>query len=192
MNVRTLCLSILYAQDASGYEIRKMCTEGECSYFVEASFGSIYPALAKLEDEGLVTSKVEHQKGKPSKKVYAITETGRSAFVDALHEPIGEDVYRSPFLLFARFAHLLPANVVRSRIEEKLTEMDNEIAELRKMQNELNDPESKDSSGSNANDAWVVRYGIDVLELARSHLSDHMGELIATAQDEGSGALAAE
>ena len=29
MNVRTLCLSILYSHDASGYEIRKLCTEGE-------------------------------------------------------------------------------------------------------------------------------------------------------------------
>ena len=50
MNVRTLCLSILYEEEASGYDIRRMCTEGNFAYFVEASYGSIYPALAKLED----------------------------------------------------------------------------------------------------------------------------------------------
>ena len=134
MNVRTLCLSFLYTQDASGYEIRKLCTEGGGAYFVEASFGSIYPALAKLEDDGLVTSRIEHQDGKPSKKIYSITETGRTAFCDALHEPLGDDIFRSPFLLFARFAHLLDADLVRSRIEDRLAYLDSQIAELKELQ----------------------------------------------------------
>jgi len=108
MNVRTLCLSILYEGEATGYEIRRLCVEGECSYFIEASFGSIYPALAKLEDEGLVTSRTEQQSGKPAKKVYSITEAGRTAFAEELAGPLGDDVFRSPFLLFARFAHILP------------------------------------------------------------------------------------
>lgn len=181
MNVRTLCLSILHTQDASGYEIRKMCTEGECSYFVEASYGSIYPALAKLENEGLVTSRVEHQTGKPSKKIYSITDAGRVAFVDALFEPPGEDVYRSPFLLFARFAHLLPASMVRARIEERLAQTAGEIAELRKIEQELQSGAARLSTPSHANDAWVVRYGIVILELAQSYLRDHMSELIASA-----------
>lgn len=192
MNVRTLCLSILYTRDASGYEIRKLCTEGECSYFVEASFGSIYPALAKLKDEGLVTSRVEHQTGKPSKKIYSITEAGRAAFVDALHEPIADDVYRSPFLLFARFAHLLPAELVRSRIEDRLASMDSGLAELKKIESELNAPDSGGSAPSHANDAWVVRYGITVLELARSHLHDHMSALITAQENDQSTSQAAE
>lgn len=73
MNVRTICLSILYEGESTGYEIRKLSIEGEYSYFVDASYGSIYPALAKLEQDGLVTSRVEAQAGKPAKKIYAIT-----------------------------------------------------------------------------------------------------------------------
>ena len=182
MNVRTLCLSILHAHEASGYEIRKLCTEGECSYFVEASFGSIYPALAKLEDEGLVTSRVEHQSGKPSKKMYAITDAGRAAFVEALHEPIAEDVYRSPFLLFARHAHLLDAQLVRTRIDGQLARLDAEIEELRKIQIEFEEPKNQGDEPSHANDAWVVRYGIACLEVARTQLHTHMNSLIATAR----------
>lgn|SRR5690606_30954641 len=180
MNVRTLCLSILYTQDASGYEIRKLCTEGECSYFIEASFGSIYPALARLEEDGLVTSHVEHQSGKPSKKIYSITEAGRAEFRSALHEPLGDDVFRSPFLLFARFAHLLDADLVRNRAEERLAMMDREIAELRRIQKEI------ESGGSRAhsNDAWVLNYGLACLEVARAHLHTHMNALIASAQRE--------
>ena len=44
MNVRTICLAILYDGEATGYEIRKLSVEGEYSYFIDASFGSIYPA----------------------------------------------------------------------------------------------------------------------------------------------------
>lgn len=178
MNVRTLCLSVLYTQDASGYEIRKLCTEGECSYFIEASFGSIYPALAKLEEDGLVTSQVEHQAGKPSKKIYSITDAGRAEFCEALHEPLGDDVFRSPFLLFARFAHLLDADLVRTRAEERLATMDREIAELRQLQEKLDSGDGR----SHSNDAWVLSHGLSCLEVARQHLHTHMNALIASAR----------
>ena len=52
MNIRTLCLGILSRGDATGYEIKKMAEEGLFSHFVEASFGSIYPALTRMTDEG--------------------------------------------------------------------------------------------------------------------------------------------
>ena len=180
MNVRTLCLSILYCQEASGYEIRKLCTEGEGAYFIEASFGSIYPALAKLENEGLVTARVEHQAGKPSKKIYAITDAGRSAFCDELHEPLNPDVFRSSFLLFARFAHLLDAQTVRTRAEEQLAHLDRKIADLRRLQNEVCGGEDE----RHGNDQWVLEYGLSCLEVARKHLHTHMNALIASARGE--------
>lgn len=172
MNVKTLCLAILYDCEATGYEIRKLSTEGEYAYFVEASFGSIYPALARLEADGLVTSRVEQQNGRPAKKIYAITEDGRRAFIDSLFEDPGEDVYRSPFLLFARFAPELPADLVEERLKKRLRKQDTEI---RKLQDLL----KKDMAQQ---DIWVINYGIRCLTIAREYLADHMHELIAMAQ----------
>jgi PadR family transcriptional regulator AphA len=183
MNIRTLCLSILFEGEATGYEIRRLSVEGECSYFVEASFGSIYPALAKLEDEGLVTSRVEPQAGKPAKKVYAITELGRSAFVDSLFEPLAGDVFRSPFLLFARFAHLLPASLVEQRLKERLASSQKALDQLRQL--------AEDRS-AHATDAWVVRYGLACMEVAHRHMQDHLHELVALAKAEPDSRLAAE
>lgn len=175
MNVRTLCLSVLYEGEATGYEIRRMCAEGECSYFVEASYGSIYPALARLEDEGLVVGRTEPQQGKPARKVYAITEAGRQAFAEELGEPLGEDVFRSPFLLFARFAHILPAELV----EQRSTEFLQRLVDGRKRIEELD--ETRDFS---ATDKWVLDYGRAVFAVAERHLRSHMHDLITLARAE--------
>lgn len=182
MNVRTLCLAILHDTDATGYEIRKLSTEGEYAYFVEASFGSIYPALAKLEEEGLVTSRVEIQEGRPSKKVYAITEEGRSVFHASLFEDLDDDVFRSEFLLFARFAPQLPASLVESRIEDRIRCLDRKIAGLRA----LKDQPMQDG------DTWVINYGLSCLEVARSYIKNHMHGLIALARPDSGTADAAE
>lgn len=183
MNVRTLCLAILYDGDASGYEIRKQSVEGDYAYFVEASFGSIYPALAKLEDEGLVTSRVEAQEGRPSKKVYSITERGRDAFRDSLFDEIGSDVFRSEFLLFARFASILPASLVETRLNERLEAMDEQLAELQRL---------SDEPSRQPGDDWVLNYGINCIRVARDHLRTHMHELIALARPDTEAAKAAE
>lgn len=174
MNVRTLCLSILYEGEATGYEIRRRCVEGECSYFVEASFGSIYPALARLEKDGLVTSRSEQQAGKPAKKVYSITEAGRLAFADELMAPLGEDMFRSPFLLFARFAHILPRELVEKRANEFLQ---NNIEAHRQL-------ESFSQRETSASDTWVINYGRAVMEVAERHMRSHMHELITLARAE--------
>lgn len=183
MHVKTVCLSILYEGEASGYEIRRLCVEGECSYFVEASFGSIYPALAKLEAEGSVTSRVEQQAGRPAKKIYAITEAGRHAFVHSLFEPLEDDVYRSPFLLFARFAHLLPRELVEERLNEQLQRLLDRRKHLEDLLNERNDHEA---------DRWIIRHGLACMTVAIDHMRDHMHELIALARPEAAEAKAAE
>ncbi|GHA34370.1 hypothetical protein GCM10007989_32730 [Devosia pacifica] len=173
MNVKTLCLSILFEQDATGYEIRRLCVEGEFSYFVEASFGSIYPALARLEDEGLVSSRVEPQEGKPARKVYSITDKGRETFLLSLQEPVEEEVFRSPFLLFARYAHLLPADLVETRIDEH-------IERQQKRLKLLTDCET-DRSLTTA-DRWVLTYGKTVMRAAENYLVENKEELIALAR----------
>jgi len=130
MSVRTLCLAILNFEDATGYEIRKLSTEGRYSYFVDASFGSIYPALARLEADGLVTVRKEEQSGKPSRKIYSITEAGRAEFVRALGEPPAPDTFRSPFLLVAMCADLVGAEAIVTAIDHRLAHLRAEDAKL--------------------------------------------------------------
>jgi DNA-binding PadR family transcriptional regulator len=182
MNVRTICLAILFEGEASGYEIRKLSVEGEYSYFVDASFGSIYPALAKLEADNLVTSHVEQQDGKPAKKVYTITQAGRRAFIASLFEDLGDDEYRSEFLLFARFVSELPASLVEQRLKERLVTLEDELDQLDKLACEESHPA----------DAWVLSYGTTCLTAARNYILAHLGELVAMARPDAAASDAAE
>jgi PadR family transcriptional regulator, regulatory protein AphA len=182
MNVRTICLAILYDGEATGYEIRKLSVEGEYSYFIDASFGSIYPALAKLEAEKLVTSRVEHQDGKPAKKIYVITPAGRSVFINSLFEKLGEDEYRSEFLLFVRFASELPASLVDARLNERVEQINAMLAEFDELSERHEHP----------GDAWVIDYGRTCMVAARDYIQTHRGQLIAMARPESGAAAAAE
>src|SRR5919106_2573222 len=107
MDVRTLCLGALTEGDRTGYEIKRRFEEA-FSYFFGASFGSIYPALADLTREGLVTCTNVEQTKRPDKKVYSLTPAGERALIDDLMATPPRHKVRSEFLVLMYFAHLLP------------------------------------------------------------------------------------
>lgn len=121
MDVRTFCLGVLSLGDATGYEIKKQAEDGPFSHFYKAGFGSIYPALARLAADGLITGRDEAQAGKPDKRIYAVTPAGKAALADALTDHATgiavEDDIRSEFLFLMFFAHLMPAHRVARQID---------------------------------------------------------------------------
>lgn len=122
MDAKTLCLAVLSRGDASGYEIRKQVGEGPFQHFQKASYGSIYPALGKLHEQGMVAVREEEQDGRPDKKVYSLTATGRQHLLAMLAQPAGEDTYRSDFLTQLFFCHMLPPEIAAARIDSRIQE----------------------------------------------------------------------
>ena len=108
MDVKTLCLGVLTLGDASGYEIRKQFEDGPFAHFFQASYGSIYPSLGRLLDEGLVSVTQHAQDGRPDKKVYSLSPSGHARFSEALVELPAPDSFRSEFLVYLFFAELMP------------------------------------------------------------------------------------
>lgn len=171
MNVRTLCLAILYFGDATGYEIKKLSMEGKYSHFVDASFGSIYPSLARLEKDGMVTCREEAHPGKPSRKVYSITPAGREEFVRSLFDPPAPDVFRSEFLLIAMCSDILPPAVVRRAIDTRIAQLEAEIGHLSQIAAEC----------GHAGTLWAVDYGLSCMRNSLDHLTARRAELEALA-----------
>jgi DNA-binding PadR family transcriptional regulator len=130
MDVRTICLGILTRGDATGYEIKKLFEDDGYQHFVEASFGSIYPALSRLTDEGLVLVREEAQEKRPDRKVYSITPKGRAAFLGALMKPLPEDKHRSPFVFAMLFSHLLPQAHVSAMLDAYIGQVEGKLGQL--------------------------------------------------------------
>ena len=120
MDIRTLCLGVLSRGDATGYEIKKAFEEGPFGHIHAASFGAIYPALGALSEAGMVLGTEMAQEKRPDKKVFAITERGRTALCEALMAPPGEDKVRSDFLFILFFAHYLPAPRLAELIDRRI------------------------------------------------------------------------
>ena len=119
MDIKTLCLGLLTYEDASGYDLKKHF-EGPLSYFFRASFGSIYPALNQLADAGLVSCETVEQDGRPDRKVYRITQSGREHFEQALMNETPEHRVRSGFLAMMYFAHLLDSQLIDSILDQQI------------------------------------------------------------------------
>jgi PadR family transcriptional regulator, regulatory protein PadR len=73
-----LILGVLQEGERHGYEIAKRIRElSETALAVGE--GQLYPALHRLERDGLVAATWIPQEGKPPRKVYHLTDEGRGA-----------------------------------------------------------------------------------------------------------------
>ncbi len=63
-----------------------------------------------MEAKGWLASVVEHQEGKPSRKVYHLNDTGRAEFLKWLDEPTEVPEHRHPFLIKVFFGNQMGAD----------------------------------------------------------------------------------
>lgn len=163
LDVRTMCLGALSIAEASGYELQKNFKEGPLAHFLEASYGSIYPALTRLTDEGLVTCSEHTQEGRPDKKVYAITPDGQDALEVALRASPAEDRFRSEFLFFMSFSDLMDTSQVSGLIDDRINTARSRQALL----------EETDPSDITAGQKFVLGYGRAMLEASLKYLQEN-------------------
>lgn len=182
MNVRTLILAILNFCEASGYEIKKMSSEGTFSYFIDISYGSIYPTLARLEAEQMVACRVESHAGKPDRKVYSITDKGRAELVRGLSQPPQRDVFKSEFLLMAMNADQISPQIVADALADRIARLEEETAMLCELLADCDHPAK----------CWVINYGMHVMRSDLAYLKEHKDELIALVSRTGAQTQAAE
>lgn len=93
-NLRLYLLSILATQPMHGYELIQALGSRFGGTYIPSA-GTVYPRLAKLEDEGLVTKSTDGRK-----TIYAITDAGRAELaarqddLDGIENDITDSVRR--------------------------------------------------------------------------------------------------
>lgn len=75
MSLGYVILGFLSETSLTGYDLKKKISTSDIFYW-SASNNQIYRSLVKLHEDDLVTFAVQHQDGKPSRKIYTITEAG--------------------------------------------------------------------------------------------------------------------
>lgn len=165
MNTRILCLGILSFGDASGYEIKKMVEDGMFNHFIEASYGSIYPALTRLTKEGLLDCHKEAQTGRPNKKVYTLTDAGRRELANAISVPPRADVFKSEFLFVMLLGNLVPREILARIYLDRLAQVRTEYEMIKQCAQECEDPGTRFATG----------YGLAVFEAKMRYLEEAAG-----------------
>lgn len=182
MDVKTLCLGVLTEGDKTGYEI-KQCFEEAFSHFFGAGFGSIYPALAELSRQGLVTRRSVEQEKRPDKKVYSLTAAGQRVLIDELLATPPRHKVRSEFLVLMYFAHLLPPERVAAIIDQMIAHWEPLVAEIETCVEASVTPGMRFAAG----------YGRAVLGAALTYVREQKEELVrevAEVAERPAGALA--
>ena len=148
-------LGLLMDRDHHGYEIRSQLRD-RLGVWANVSFGSIYPALARLEREGCVAAVTASEPrlgslstgslsgeraslrslrsapgiGRRGRKVYRITERGRDEFVALLANPATLDDAKNFSLRMALAKYLTPSLRV-GLLERRRADLVERLAEVR-------------------------------------------------------------
>jgi PadR family transcriptional regulator, regulatory protein AphA len=107
MSLRSAILGFLAIEPTSGYTLKQRF-DGSVRSFWSATQSQIYRELHALEGDGLVEARAVPGDGKPDRKVYSLTESGRAALEQWLAEPLEPMLLRHPLLLKLVFAAELP------------------------------------------------------------------------------------
>ena len=136
----------------SGYDIRKrVCTS--LSSVTNASYGTLYPTLHRLLDEGAVMMEEQPQAHRPARKIYELTEQGRQELQEWLCQPAATDQIRREFLLKLFLSHQIPPEDLRSLIYHRRAETEARLQDALQAQDSLN-------GSSPVTHRWVQEYTI--------------------------------
>lgn len=90
-DIEAAILGLLYEHHHYAYRLEHIIKKRGMRNWADIGFSSIYYVLKRLEEKKLVESKLRTTKGKPSRKVYYITEKGQQAMQGKIQEILSEN-----------------------------------------------------------------------------------------------------
>jgi DNA-binding PadR family transcriptional regulator len=99
-------LGLLMQDPLSGYDIRRMFTQTPIGTFSDSP-GAIYPALKRLEADGLIRGRIENSAGLRRRRIFRLTAAGTSTLKEWLSAPVThDDVVHGTDELMLRFGFI--------------------------------------------------------------------------------------
>jgi len=141
-------LGFLSREPMTGWQVVQ-AAELELCDFWNLNRSQVYRELAKLNDDGLIEA---GDKGVREQLPYTITERGRAAFLDWLHEDPSPEIIRSPLHLKLSFAEDLDAATCARFVQIHRLRNEERLAYYRRLETAIQDRRPRQTE--------VLRFGI--------------------------------
>ncbi|MCI3927665.1 PadR family transcriptional regulator [Paenibacillus sp. TRM 82003] len=117
---RLMLLGLLRFRPMHGYEMQQLMLQSRMDLWANMLPGSIYYALNKMEEEGLVRTAAEERTGARMRKIYGITERGEEAFREELRKALVAPPHsvKSDFSVAVALIEGLPKEEALALLEE--------------------------------------------------------------------------
>ncbi len=160
-----IILGFLLEKAMTGYDIRQKITLSTANFY-DASFGSIYPALKRLEANNIIVSQKSIKNGK-LKNIYHILDPGRQIFLNWVKEPLRLHKSRNEYLLKIFFYRYLTKEEAVIRITQFIKVLSEEKANLTKL-------ESLVTAKADFFQMSTLRYGLDSYQFSIDWLNRYL------------------
>lgn len=115
MSLSHALLGLISYKPSTGYELRTTFSES-VQFFWNATLPQIYRTLNQMESQGWLTVEIEPQQGKPSKKVYSISDVGMKELTRWLMSKPEITPERNPLLLKVFFGRMIHPEALKKII----------------------------------------------------------------------------
>lgn len=161
-----ILLGFLMERDMTGYDMKQHMSIST-SYFVDASYGSIYPSLKRLEQKGFVEVKETTETGK-LKKIYSINEQGKTEFLKWLESPILTSTTNlSSALAKVFFFRYLPREKAALLVGQCVRDLDNYKKSLLALKGKV-------EHQADPFELCTLDYGLDIYEFSINWCKEHL------------------
>jgi PadR family transcriptional regulator AphA len=122
VSLRYLILGLLAQRPMSGYDIKRLL-KGLNWLIGSPSSGSLYPILRELLEKEMATVQVVPGEGKPSRKIYSITDAGRQDLQAWVDQPIAPGEPLKAFLMRLLLADHLSQAALTTHFRQRRTQV---------------------------------------------------------------------
>lgn len=114
MSLETAILGFLGREPMSGYDLKTRCFDRAAAHAWPADQAQVYRTLDRLERDGLVSARPVAQRGRPDRRLWTLTDAGRSDLLRRLSAAPGPLSVRDPLWLRLFLAADVPDDVLLS------------------------------------------------------------------------------
>ena len=115
-------LAFIEYKPMSGYDLKKFF-DVSVAHFWSTTQSHIYKSLEGLEKKGWAEAQVIQQEGKPNRKEYHITDTGRAELRHWMTTPLPMDPVREATLIQVFFSHFSANEEIAALIQARMQEI---------------------------------------------------------------------